>query len=104
MRLHILRPVMPVAPKALKMKPPTIAPTTPSAISRNIPSPDLLTILLPINPAINPRMIQAIMPMAFPFLNSQAALAGLGPDGDHPSRIGADCPRWTPKRQDDRMS
>src|SRR5204863_7112729 len=55
---------MPLAPTAVKMKPPTIAPTMPSTMSRKKPSPDLLTILLAMNPEISPRMIQPIMDIA----------------------------------------
>src|SRR5579864_840147 len=43
----------------LKTQPPTTAPTIPSTISRNTPSPVLFTSLLPMNPAINPNTIQA---------------------------------------------
>src|SRR2546421_5362066 len=55
---------MPLAPTAVKMKPPTIAPTMPSTISRKNPSPDLLTILLAMNPEISPRIIQPIIDIA----------------------------------------
>ena len=41
--------------------PPTIAPTTPSAMSMIMPEPVLLTILLAIQPAIRPRMIQLMI-------------------------------------------
>jgi hypothetical protein len=44
----------------LNKYPPMTAPTTPSTMSRMRPSPVLFTILLPINPAIKPRMIQLI--------------------------------------------
>src|SRR5690349_4574757 len=53
--LYRLSPVTPECPKNVKMYPPTIAPTIPSTMSRISPSPDLLTILLPIKPAISPR-------------------------------------------------
>src|SRR5437762_12305063 len=43
----------------LNTQPPTTAPTIPSTISRNTPSPVLFTSLLPMNPAINPNTIQA---------------------------------------------
>ena len=49
--LYRLKPVTPLAPKALKMKPPTIAPTIPRTMSRKRPSPDLLTILLAMKPS-----------------------------------------------------
>ena len=45
------------------MNPPTIAPTTPSAMSMIMPEPDLLTILLPMKPAIRPRMSQLRSPI-----------------------------------------
>jgi hypothetical protein len=44
-------------------KPPTIAPTMPRTMSRKKPSPVLLTILLPMNPAIRPSMIQPMIDM-----------------------------------------
>jgi hypothetical protein len=56
--LYRLKPVTPLTPKALKMKPPTIAPTIPRTISRKNPSPDLLTILLAMKPAMRPSKIQ----------------------------------------------
>src|SRR5262245_5913835 len=59
--LQRLRPVMPCAPKALNRMPPTIAPTMPSSMSSIMPSPRLLTILLPINPATRPNMIQPMI-------------------------------------------
>ena len=64
--LQMLRPVTPPQPSALAMKPPTIAPTTPSAMSMIMPDPVLLTILLAIQPAIRPRMIQLMTPMFKP--------------------------------------
>ena len=48
----MLTPVTPWAPKKLKSHPPTTAPTNPRMMSRKKPSPDLLTILLPIKPAV----------------------------------------------------
>ena len=55
-------------PKCLAMKPPTIAPTTPSAMSMSMPDPGLLTILLADEPAISPRMIQLMTPIpSLPF-------------------------------------
>ena len=67
------------------MKPPTIAPTTPSTISMTMPEPDLLTILLAMNPAMRPKMIHAIMPIATP---SRVDLKGelCGMDGENASR------------------
>src|SRR5437762_754733 len=62
--LQMLTPVTPFVPRTAEaMKPPTIAPTTPSAMSMTIPEPVLLTILLAIQPAISPRIIQLIMPI-----------------------------------------
>src|SRR5439155_26342649 len=59
--LYILKPVITLAPTAVKMKPPTIAPTMPSTMSRKKPSPDLLTILLAMKPEISPRMIHPMI-------------------------------------------
>src|SRR5712692_247975 len=47
-----------------KSHPPTIAPTIPRMMSRKSPSPVLLTILLPTNPATSPKMIQATSDMS----------------------------------------
>src|SRR5580692_1148388 len=58
-KLYKFNPVTPTMPNVLKSQPPTTAPTTPKMMSKNIPSPDLLTSLLAINPATNPRTIQA---------------------------------------------
>src|ERR1700676_3101852 len=55
----MLTPVTPWAPKKLKSHPPTTAPTIPRMMSRKRPSPDLLTILLPIKPATRPSTIHA---------------------------------------------
>src|SRR5262249_12073935 len=55
----MLKPVTPAAPTSENIHPPTIAPTMPSTRSRMRPSPVLLTILLPRNPATMPRTIQA---------------------------------------------
>src|SRR5271157_3174489 len=64
MRLQMLRPVTPVIPKMPeKIRPPTIAPTMPRTMSMIMPEPVLFTILLPMKPAISPRMIQLITPM-----------------------------------------
>src|SRR5271168_2008267 len=63
----MLKPVIPPAPTAEKMNPPTIAPTMPRTMSRKKPSPDLFTILLAMNPAISPRKIQPIIDIAHPF-------------------------------------
>src|SRR4029077_12151455 len=46
-------------------QPPMTAPTTPSTMSSMNPSPDLLTSLLPMKPAIKPRTIQAKNDMIF---------------------------------------
>src|SRR5208337_3121789 len=64
MMLQMLTPVTPLIPKKPAMMPPTIAPTTPRAMSIIMPEPVLLTSLLAIQPAIRPRMIQLIMPMS----------------------------------------
>src|SRR5579859_4679528 len=58
-RLYRFTPVTPWAPNMLNTQPPTTAPTIPSTISRNTPSPVLFTSLLPTNPAIKPNTIQA---------------------------------------------
>src|ERR1041385_2334539 len=65
-RLHRFSPVTPCAPKKLNIKPPRKAPTIPNTMSRMMPSPDLLTILLPMKPATRPRMIHASMDIIFP--------------------------------------
>src|SRR5580693_3982833 len=62
-RLYRFTPVTPCAPNMLNTQPPTTAPTIPSTISRNTPSPVLFTNLLPMNPAINPNTIQAKIDM-----------------------------------------
>src|SRR5690349_20936854 len=59
--LQILNPVTPTAPIKENKNPPTIAPTIPRMMSRRIPSPALLTILLAMKPAIRPRTIQPMM-------------------------------------------
>src|SRR5690348_15951651 len=59
--LQILNPVTPTAPIKENRNPPTIAPTIPRTMSRMIPSPCLLTILLAMKPAIRPRTIQPMM-------------------------------------------
>src|SRR5512133_4294236 len=43
------------------MKPPTMAPTMPRAMSRKKPSPALLTILLAMKPEMRPRIIHAMI-------------------------------------------
>src|SRR5436190_17936029 len=58
-RLYRFNPVTPLEPKAVNSHPPTIAPTTPRTISSISPSPRLLTILLPMNPATRPSTIHA---------------------------------------------
>src|SRR5579864_1053811 len=58
-RLYRFKPVTPLAPIMLNSHPPTIAPTTPRTISSRRPSPRLLTILLPMKPAIRPSTIHA---------------------------------------------
>src|SRR5262252_546711 len=50
----------------LNNHPPTTAPTIPRMMSRNIPSPRLLTILLPMKPAIDPKTIHARNDMCSP--------------------------------------
>src|SRR6516164_742781 len=67
--LYRLKPVTPDAPKRSNRKPPTKAPTIPSAMLSQKPWPCLSTILLPIKPAIRPSMIQLMMPMSSSFLN-----------------------------------
>src|ERR1700756_772398 len=62
--LYKFKPVTRPASKRLKRYPPATAPTIPRTISRNMPSPCLLTILLPRNPAINPRRIQLRIDMS----------------------------------------
>src|SRR6516165_1832968 len=63
--LQIFSPVTPVEPMRSKMKPPTSAPTIPSAMLSQNPCPCLSTILLPMNPAIRPNMIQLMIPMDY---------------------------------------
>src|SRR6185312_6487514 len=53
-------------PNLRNSQPPTTAPTMPSTMSRRNPSPALLTILLAMNPAMSPRMIQAMKDMRPP--------------------------------------
>src|SRR6185312_4807625 len=53
-------------PNLRNSQPPTTAPTMPSTMSRRNPSPALLTILLAMNPAMSPRMIQAMKDMGPP--------------------------------------
>src|ERR1051326_1506825 len=48
------------------IQPPAKAPTTPSRMSSRMPSPLRFTILLPMNPAIRPRTIQARNDMLSP--------------------------------------
>src|SRR5579862_1613597 len=55
-------------PKVLNNQPPTTAPTIPRTMSRTTPSPVLLMILLPMNPAMRPNTIQAIIDMEAPTL------------------------------------
>src|SRR5262245_48402778 len=56
-------------PARLNSQPPTTAPTMPRTMSRIKPSPVLFTSLLPMNPAISPRTIQAMIDMTgSPFL------------------------------------
>src|SRR6516162_11403288 len=88
----MLRPVTPEAPKNLKMNPPTTAPMIPKMMSRTIPSPDLFTILLPTNPAIKPRTIQARIDMCS---SSSASLVSSHHESPEPlppvcSQIGGD--------------
>ena len=56
-----------LSPSAVKISPPTTAPTIPRTISRKKPAPFLLTILAAMKPAISPSTIQAIMDTANPF-------------------------------------
>src|SRR5438132_6808328 len=56
-------PVTPRMPNRLNSHPPITAPTMPSAMSRKNPSPDLLTSLLPINPAIRPSTTHEMIDM-----------------------------------------
>ena len=56
-KLQRLKPVTPDDPKAVKIHPPTTAPTIPKMMSRKIPSPDLLTPMLPSHPAMAPKTI-----------------------------------------------
>src|SRR5271166_295189 len=64
--LYRLNPVTPALPKNANNQPPTIAPITPRTMSRKKPSPALFTILLAMNPAISPRMIQPIIDISNP--------------------------------------
>src|SRR5579863_3549073 len=59
--LQILKPVTPTAPTSWKRNPPTRAPTTPRTMSRTMPSPVLLMILLATKPEIRPRRIHAMI-------------------------------------------
>ena len=52
---------MPCAPSKLNRNPPTTAPTMPRAMLRKKPLPLLLTILLPIKPAMTPDISQLII-------------------------------------------
>jgi hypothetical protein len=54
----LFRPETPDTPNKSKKNPPTSAPMVPSAMSSQRPCPWRLTIWLPMNPAISPRMIQ----------------------------------------------
>src|SRR5215471_14998641 len=67
----MFRPVTPDAPNRSNRNPPTKAPTIPSAMSSQKPWPCLLTILLPMNPAIRPSIIQLMMPMVAPPVKSR---------------------------------
>src|SRR5208283_1906916 len=62
----MFKPVTPDAPNRSNRNPPTRAPTIPSAMLSQKPWPCLSTILLPINPAIRPSMIQLRMPIFLP--------------------------------------
>src|SRR5450432_1503134 len=59
-KLYKFSPLTPAIPNALNSQPPTTAPTMPSTMSINIPSPVLLTSLLAMKPATNPSTIQAM--------------------------------------------
>src|ERR1700738_360739 len=59
----MLTPVTPAAPIAVKIHPPTNAPTIPRMMSRTSPSPVLLTILLPMKPAISATTSHEMMPI-----------------------------------------
>src|SRR6516225_4653896 len=63
--LQMFSPVTPVEPIRSKIKPPTKAPTIPSAMLSQKPCPCLSTILLPMKPAIRPNMIQLMIPMDY---------------------------------------
>src|SRR6516164_466380 len=73
-RLYRLNPVTRLSPSAVKISPPTTAPTIPSTILRKKPAPFLLTILAAMKPAISPSTIQAIMDMANPSLAGPTSL------------------------------
>src|ERR1700731_1395481 len=63
--LYTFNPVTPGMPNAWNSQPPTTAPTMPNRISNNIPSPDLLTSLLAMNPEMSPSTIQTISDISF---------------------------------------
>src|SRR3974377_1359160 len=67
----MFRPETPGAPDKSNKNPPHRAPTDPHAISSRKPLPCLSTILLPINPAISPSMIQLIMPISVLLLREE---------------------------------
>src|SRR5229473_1495347 len=75
-KLYRFKPVTPEAPRALNIHPPATAPIIPSTISRIRPSPLLLTILLPINPATKPRMTQAKSDISVLLISPLSALEG----------------------------
>src|SRR6478736_3452297 len=70
-RLQMLKPVTPAPTSSAAINPPTIAPTMPSTISIKSPEPDLLTILLAMNPAMRPKIIHAITPLRKPPLSTR---------------------------------
>src|SRR6516162_158372 len=73
-RLYRLNPVTRLSPSAVKISPPTTAPTIPSTILRKKPAPLLLTILAAMKPAISPSTIQAIMDTANPLFAGPTSL------------------------------
>src|SRR5215472_14535761 len=84
----IFRPVTPDAPNRSNRNPPTKAPTIPSAMSSQKPWPCLLTILLPMNPAIRPSIIQLMMPMVAPPVKSRSSSKNTHPHNSNRCRPG----------------
>src|SRR6516225_2507173 len=73
-RLYRLNPVTLLSPSAVKISPPTTAPTIPRTILRKKPAPFLLTILAAMKPAISPSTIQTIMDTADPLSAGSTSL------------------------------